>query len=173
MLMQFSCRQYMGDSIWNFLVMNNTVFHCIVFCIIYKTSVESTSLGKWKIKYWHRHTHTHTHTRAHAHAHTHAHLTALFSGIPRWTCTRKVNQSGFYWSNRRWVAVASAGPYASLHLAPDRQPRQHPTTLFFTGQMPFLPPNQHRQSTEFNSTEGIGTDIGLWWRYIAQEGLGR
>ena len=26
------------------------------------------------------------------------------------------------------MAVASAGPYASLHLAPDRQPRQHPTT---------------------------------------------
>jgi len=25
------------------------------------------------------------------------------------------------------VAVASAGPYASLHLAPDRQPRQHPS----------------------------------------------
>jgi len=29
------------------------------------------------------------------------------------------------------VAVASAGPYASLHLAPDRQPHQHLTTLFF------------------------------------------
>jgi len=43
--------------------------------------------------------------------------------------------------------VASAGPYASLHLAPDRQPRQHPTTQFFTGQMPFLPHNQQRQST--------------------------
>jgi len=27
--------------------------------------------------------------------------------------------------------VASAGPYASLHLAPDRQPRQHPTTQVF------------------------------------------
>ena len=27
---------------------------------------------------------------------------------------------GFYWSKRQWVAVASAGPYASLHLAPDR-----------------------------------------------------
>ena len=26
------------------------------------------------------------------------------------------------------MAVASAGPYASLHLAPDRQPHQHPTT---------------------------------------------
>ena len=29
------------------------------------------------------------------------------------------------------MAVVSAGPYASLHLAPDRQPRQHPTAQFF------------------------------------------
>ena len=48
--------------------------------------------------------------------------------------------------------VASAGTYASLHLAPDRQPHQHPTTLFFTGRMPFLPPNQQRQSTEGTSS---------------------
>jgi len=46
------------------------------------------------------------------------------------------------------VAVVSAGPYASLHLALNRQPHQHPTTLFFTGRMPFLPPNQQRQSTK-------------------------
>jgi len=46
------------------------------------------------------------------------------------------------------VAVASAGPHASLHLSPNRQPRQHPTTLFFTGWMPFLLPNQQHQSTE-------------------------
>jgi len=52
------------------------------------------------------------------------------------------------------VAVASAGPYTSLHLAPDRQPQQHPTTVFFTGWMPFLPPNQQRQSTE--GSENIG-----------------
>jgi len=44
--------------------------------------------------------------------------------------------------------VASAGPYASLHLAPDRQPHQHLTTQFFTGRMPFLPSKQQRQSTE-------------------------
>ena len=31
------------------------------------------------------------------------------------------------------MAVACARPYASLHLAPDRQPRQYPTTHFFTG----------------------------------------
>ena len=30
------------------------------------------------------------------------------------------NQSGFYCHKRQWVAVASAGPHASLHLAPDR-----------------------------------------------------
>jgi len=52
------------------------------------------------------------------------------------------------------VAVASAGTYASLHLAPDRQPHQHPITLFFTGQMPFLPPNQQRQSTEGSDATG-------------------
>ena len=51
------------------------------------------------------------------------------------------------------MAVASAGPYANLHLAPDRQPRQHPTTQFFTGWMPFLPPNQQRQSTESNDIQ--------------------
>jgi len=39
-------------------------------------------------------------------------------------------------------------PYADLHLTPDRQPRQNPTTQFFTGRMPILPPNQQRQSTE-------------------------
>jgi len=28
------------------------------------------------------------------------------------------------------------------------EPRQYPTTQFFTDRMPFLPPNQQRQSTE-------------------------
>jgi len=46
------------------------------------------------------------------------------------------------------VAVASAGPYANLNLDPDTQPCQHPITQFFTGWVPFLLPNQQRQSTE-------------------------
>jgi len=33
-------------------------------------------------------------------------------------------------------------------LQTDNQPRQYSTALFFTGRMPFLPPNQQRQSTE-------------------------
>jgi len=31
---------------------------------------------------------------------------------------------------------------------------QHPTTQFVTGRMPFLPPNQQRQSTEDNKFTG-------------------
>jgi len=45
------------------------------------------------------------------------------------------------------VAVASAGPYASLHLIPDNHANIPPLS-FFTGRMPFLPPNQQLQSTE-------------------------
>jgi len=77
--------------------------------------------------------------------HTH---TQPFNGPFSRTTRVSRYQSGFYWSKRQWVAMASAGPYASLHLAPDRQPHQHPTTLFFTGRMPLLPPNQQCQSTE-------------------------
>ena len=33
------------------------------------------------------------------------------------------------------MAVASAGPYAVLHLAPDRQSRQRPTAKFFSGRL--------------------------------------
>ena len=39
------------------------------------------------------------------------------------------------------LAICKSAPHP-------RQPRQHPTTQFFTGQMPFLLPNQQLQSTE-------------------------
>ena len=62
---------------------------------------------------------------------------------------RRLNDSDVLLLAAWWVAVASAGLYASVQLASDRQPHQHPTTeFFFTYRMPFLPPNQHRQSTE-------------------------
>jgi len=46
-----------------------------------------------------------------------------------------VSGSGVCW------AICKSAPHP-------RQPRQHPTTQFFTGRMPFLTPNQQRQSTE-------------------------
>ena len=88
------------------------------------------------------------HFHMNGHTDTDTRLTALFPGLPRWAATRKVKPNWFYWSKRQWVAVAPAGPYGSLHVAPDRKPCQHPTTLFFTGRMPFLPPNQQCQSTK-------------------------
>jgi len=70
-------------------------------------------------------------------------LTALCPGLPGWAGTTKVKPI-----KRQLVAVASAGPYASLHLALDRYLHQHPTTQFFRGRMPFLPPIQQCRSTE-------------------------
>jgi len=46
-----------------------------------------------------------------------------------------VSGSGICW------AICKSAPHP-------RQPRQHPTTQFFTGRMPFLLPNQQHQSTE-------------------------
>ena len=46
------------------------------------------------------------------------------------------------------MAVASVGPYASLHHAPDRLTTPAPHCSVFTGRMPFPPPNQQCQCTE-------------------------
>jgi len=50
-------------------------------------------------------------------------------------------------SEWQWHQLGHMQVCTSLQ-TPDRKPRPHPTTQFFTGQMPFLPPNQQRQSTE-------------------------
>ena len=66
------------------------------------------------------------------------------------------------------MAVASAGQYASLHLAPDRQPHQHPTTQLSTGRMPFLSPNQQRQRTEDVKSKGKGRPYSITERRVPQ-----
>jgi len=47
--------------------------------------------------------------------------------------------------------VASAGPYASLHLAPDRQPRQHPTTQFLQAGCPSFRPTNSVKAVDFDA----------------------
>ena len=78
------------------------------------------------------------------HTHTHTGSAGTKWVKPIWILLEQeiVSGSGISWA------------CASLHLTPDRQPRQHLTTQFFTGRMPFLPPNQQRQSTKGQSTEG-------------------
>jgi len=46
------------------------------------------------------------------------------------------------------VEVASAGPYASLYLAPDRQPHQHPTTQFLQA-LPATQPTASKRSRQW------------------------
>jgi len=48
------------------------------------------------------------------HTHTHARLTAICPGLPGWASTRKVKP---IWILLKQETVASAGQYASLHLA--------------------------------------------------------
>ena len=49
--------------------------------------------------------------------HTHTRLMALFPGLPRWAGTRKVKP---IWILQKQETVSGSGPYACLHLAPDR-----------------------------------------------------
>ena len=79
-------------------------------------------------------------TQVSQYTHTHTHpFNGPFSGT---------TLAGFYWSKRQWVAVASAGSYASLHYSSRQITMPAPHHSFFYSRMPFLPPNQQRQSTE-------------------------
>ena len=77
--------------------------------------------------------------------HTYTHLfygpLGFCPGLPRWAGTRKVKPIWIHWSKRSWVAVASAGLYANLHLTQTHNhpslPRSHHSVLY-----------QQRQSTE-------------------------
>ena len=55
------------------------------------------------------------------------------------------------------MAVASAGPYASLHLAD--QHASTPPFSFFSGRMPFRLPNQQRQSTEGTTLKNVSSHL--------------
>jgi len=80
--------------------------------------------------------------------HTHTRLTALCPGLPRWAGTRKAKP---IWILLKQETVSGSGiSWTVCKCAPcSRQitmPAPHHSV--FTGRMPFLPPNQQRQSTE-------------------------
>ena len=68
---------------------------------------------------------------ADTHTHTHPFNGPLSGSTQVSRYQRGKTNLHFTEAKRQCVAVASAGPYASNHLAPDRQPCQHPTTQFF------------------------------------------
>ena len=78
-------------------------------------------------------------------------LTALFPGLPRWATTRKVKP---IWILLKQETVSGSGISWSIcksapHTRQITTPAPH-HSVFFTGRMPFLSPNQQRQSTEGN-----------------------
>jgi len=105
----------------------------------------------WRRSYFLTYFHTTNllwHTHARTHTHTHTRLTALFPGLPGKAGTRKVKS---IWILLRQETVSDSGiSWAICKSAP----RSRQTTMpaphhsVFTGRMPFLPPNQQRQSTE-------------------------
>ena len=92
---------------------------------------------------------------------THTRLTALFPGPPRWAGTRKVKP---IWILLKQETVSGSGSGISWAICKSAS-RSRQITMpvphhsnFFTRRMPFLPPNQQRQSTE-----GIKL---IHWAYI-------
>ena len=80
--------------------------------------------------------------------HTHTRLTALFPVLPGWAGTRKakpiwilLKQETVSGSGINWAICKSASRSRQI-----TTPAPHQSV--FTGRMPFLPPNQQRQSTE-------------------------
>ena len=94
----------------------------------------------------------HTHT----HAHTHTRLTALCPGLPGLAGTRKVKTNLDFTEARdsewQWHQLGHMQVCTSLQTDNHASTAPH-RSGFFTGRMPFLPPNQQRQSTEGSPTE--------------------
>jgi len=86
---------------------------------------------------------------AYSHTHTNTRLVALFPGLPRWAGTRKVKPIWIFTEARdsewQWHQLGHMQVCTSLQT--DNYASTPPLS-FFTGRLPFLPPNQQRQSTE-------------------------
>jgi len=84
-------------------------------------------------------THTHTHTQTFNSPLSGTIWVSRYQkGKPIWILLKQETVSG---SSISWVICKSAPHSREITT-------QHPTSQFFTGWVPFLPPNQQRQSTE-------------------------
>jgi len=92
--------------------------------------------------------HTKTRSGVFLYCITHTGLTALCPGLPGWAGTRKVKP---IWILLKQEAVGGSGiSWAICKSAPHCRQITMPAPHYsvFTGRMPFLPPNQQRQSSE-------------------------
>ena len=84
-------------------------------------------------------------------------------------------QSGFYWSKRQWVAVASAGPYARLHFAPTKNYNKwHSKFIFLTAISVLVISNHNSLRVLFDKIASVcfiwkNIFIFYHWKWPAQE----
>jgi len=92
----------------------------------------------------------------HTHTHTHTHLMAPCPGLPGWASTRKVKVNLDFTEARdsewQWHHLGHMQVCTSLQT--DNHASTPPLSFFY--RMPFLPPNQQRQSTEGLTTTTPG-----------------
>ena len=123
------------------------------------------------LPFWKQHTdpHTHTHTRTHTHTHP---FNDPFSGPTQVSRYQKGK------ANLDFTEVRDCDwqwhPLGHMQVCTSLQSDNHasnPPISFFTGRMPFLPPNQQRQSTEGTKQH---TDLGykLYEMVLIGGGLG-
>jgi len=93
---------------------------------------------------------------------------ALCPGLPRWAGNRKL-QPIWILLKRQWVAVASAGLYASLHLAPERKPCQQPNQQSQSTEGKKLTNNLERKVlSNFSQTWPVGSYAANLWNNLRQ-----
>ena len=80
-----------------------------------------------------------------------------FPGLPGWASTRKVIPIWILMKQREWQWHQLGYMQVCTSLQTDNHASTPPLS-FFTGWMPFLPPNQQRQSTEGNISALIITN---------------
>jgi len=104
-----------------------------------------------------------------SHTHTHTQLfycsSGICPGLPGWAGTRKVKPGRLkpiwiYWNKREWVAVASAGPYASLHLIPDNH-ASVPSLIFLQAGCPSCCPTNCVKALKAKYCKTVVTIFGF------------
>ena len=87
--------------------------------------------------------------------HAYTRLTALFPGLPGWAGNRMVKPIWIL-LKQEWQWHQLGHTQVCISLQTDNQASTPPLS-FFTGRMPFLPPNQQHQSTE--TVNGINSSV--------------
>ena len=106
-------------------------------------------------------------TQSPRNTHTPTRLTALCPGLPRWAGIRKVKP---VWILLEQETVSGSGiSWTTCKPAPRSRQTTTPAphhSKFFTDWMPFLPPNQQRQSTEGKHQETIKSNAYSWLKLV-------